>query len=124
RLDRFGTIRPDRTASVERLQRVLPDLIPTWGIAAGRHILVTGADGRILARVPVDAALGDADRILDVISAAQLLTLPGQQAGAAASTPRSIAGAAACGTGTCRAAESSGHSRCSPCSGSTAAATF
>src|SRR5436305_2201678 len=83
RLDRIGTIRPDRAASVERLQRVLPDLIPTWGIAAGRHILVTGADGRILVRVPVDAALGDADRILDVISAAQLLTLPGQQAGAA-----------------------------------------
>jgi two-component system cell cycle sensor histidine kinase PleC len=81
RLDRVGTIRPDRTASVERLQRLLADFIPSWGIAAGRHVLVTGAGGRILARVPLEAALGDADRILDVISAAQLFTLPGQQAG-------------------------------------------
>jgi two-component system cell cycle sensor histidine kinase PleC len=81
RLDRVGAIRPDRAVSVERLQKLLPDFIPQWGIAAGRHVLVTSADGRILARVPVEAALGDADRILDVISAAQLLTLPGQQAG-------------------------------------------
>jgi two-component system cell cycle sensor histidine kinase PleC len=81
RLDRIGTIRPDRAASLERLQKLLPDFIPSWGIAAGRHVLVTGADGRILARVPVDAELGDTDRILDVISAAQLSTLPGQQGG-------------------------------------------
>jgi two-component system cell cycle sensor histidine kinase PleC len=81
RLDHIGTIRPDRAASLERLQKLLPEFIPSWGIAAGRHVLVTGADGRILARVPLDAELGDTDRILDVISAAQLLTLPGQQAG-------------------------------------------
>jgi two-component system cell cycle sensor histidine kinase PleC len=81
RLDRIGVIRPDRAASIERLQKLLPDFIPSWGIAAGRHVLVTGADGRILARVPIDAVLGDSDRILDVISAAQLLTLPGQQGG-------------------------------------------
>jgi two-component system cell cycle sensor histidine kinase PleC len=81
RLDRIGSIRPDRAVAVERLQKLLPDLVPAWGIAAGRHVLVTGADGRILARIPIEAALGDADRILDVISAAQLLTLPGQQAG-------------------------------------------
>ncbi|HEV7880245.1 PAS domain-containing sensor histidine kinase [Bradyrhizobium sp.] len=81
RLDRIGTIRPDRAASVERLQKLLPDFIPSWGIAAGRHVLVTGADGQILARVPLEAELGDTDRILDVISAAQLLTLPGQQGG-------------------------------------------
>ena len=81
RLDRIGTIRPDRAASVERLQKLLPDFIPSWGIAAGRHVLVTGADGRILARVPLEAELGDTDRILDVISAAQFLTLPGQQGG-------------------------------------------
>ena len=203
RLDRIASVRQDRVATIERLQRLLPDLIPSWGIAAGRHVLVTGADQRILARVPIDAALGDSDRILDVISAAQLLTLPGQQGGvtdmilpngdsalatlrpvkslpgqviviqekieslwgsdaalsvtlsattgfvvlilgfafhwqstraregdlindrcAAGSIPRSIADAADCGTGTCRAAESSGRSRCSPCSASTAAATF
>jgi two-component system cell cycle sensor histidine kinase PleC len=81
RLDRIGTIRPDRAASIERLQKLLPDLIPSWGIAAGRHILVTGADGRILARVPLEAEIGETDRILDVISAAQLLTLPGPQGG-------------------------------------------
>src|SRR6201991_388786 len=81
RLDHIGTIRPDRAVSLERLQKLLPEFIPSWGIAAGRHVLVTGADGRILARVPLDAELGDTDRILDVISAAQLLTLPGQQGG-------------------------------------------
>src|SRR4051794_17791883 len=81
RLDRIGTIRPDRATSVERLQKLLPDFIPSWGLAGGRHVLVTGADGRILARVPLDAELGDTDRILDLISAAQLLTLPGQQGG-------------------------------------------
>jgi two-component system cell cycle sensor histidine kinase PleC len=79
RLDHIGTVRPDRAVSLERLQKLLPDFIPSWGIAAGRHVLVTGADGRILARLPLDAELGDTDRILDVISAAQLLTLPGQQ---------------------------------------------
>src|SRR4051812_43850655 len=79
RLDRFGPIRADRAVPVERLQKVLADFIPSWGVAAGRHVLVTGADGRILARVPVEAVLGDAGRILDAISAAQLLTLPAQQ---------------------------------------------
>jgi two-component system cell cycle sensor histidine kinase PleC len=81
RLDRVGAIRQDRATSIERLQNLLPGLIPSWGIAAGRHVIVTGADGRILARVPIEAELGDTDRILDVISAAQLLTLPGQQGG-------------------------------------------
>ncbi|MHB8268176.1 sensor histidine kinase [Bradyrhizobium sp.] len=83
RLDHIGTIHADRATSLERLQKLLPDFIPSWGIAAGRHVLVTSADGRILARIPLDAELGDTDRILDVISAAQLLTLPGQQAGVA-----------------------------------------
>jgi two-component system cell cycle sensor histidine kinase PleC len=83
RLDHIGTIRPDRATSLERLQKLLPEFVPSWGIAAGRHVLVTSADGRILARVPLDAELGDTDRILDVISAAQLLTLPGPQGGVA-----------------------------------------
>src|SRR3954449_4121037 len=81
RLDHIGTIRADRATSLERLQKLLPEFIPSWGLAGGRHVLVTGADGRILARVPLDAELGDTDRILDLISAAQLLTLPGQQGG-------------------------------------------
>jgi two-component system cell cycle sensor histidine kinase PleC len=81
RLDHIGTIHAERAASIERLQKLLPEFIPSWGIAAGRHVLVTGANGQILARVPLEAELGDTDRILDVISAAQLFTLPGQQGG-------------------------------------------
>jgi two-component system cell cycle sensor histidine kinase PleC len=81
RLDHIGAVRSDRTISVERLQRMLPDFIPSWGIASGRHVLVRSADGHILARVPIDAELADIDRALDVIGAAQLLTLPGRQGG-------------------------------------------
>src|ERR1700733_7623403 len=50
RPDRIGAVRSDRAVSLERLQRLLPDLIPSWGIAAGRHVLIPSADGRILAR--------------------------------------------------------------------------
>ena len=55
---------------------LLPDLIPAWGIAAGRHVIITGVDHRILARIPVEASLGEFDRLLDVISTAQLLAAP------------------------------------------------
>jgi two-component system cell cycle sensor histidine kinase PleC len=79
RLDRLGSIRQDRAANIERLQSLLPDLIPAWGVASGRHVIITGADHRILARVPVEGSLGDGDRVLDIISTAQLLTTPGQQ---------------------------------------------
>jgi two-component system cell cycle sensor histidine kinase PleC len=78
RLDRLALVRQDRLTNIERLQELLPDLIPSWGVAAGRHVIVTGADHRVLARIPVDG-LGDSDRILDVISTAQLLATPGQQ---------------------------------------------
>jgi len=81
RLDRIASVRQDRLASIARLQSVLPGLIPAWAIAAGRHVIVTGADQRVLARVPIEAALGDTSRILDVISAAVPLTAPGLQAG-------------------------------------------
>ena len=81
RLDRIASVRQDRLASIARLQSVLPGLIPAWAIAAGRHVIVTGADHRVLARVPIEAALGDTSRILDVISAAVPLTAPGLQAG-------------------------------------------
>src|SRR5450631_2814921 len=43
RLDRIGPIRTDRAGSVERLQGLLPELFPSWGIAAARHVLVTSA---------------------------------------------------------------------------------
>ena len=79
RLDRLGSIRQDRAANIERLQSLLPDLIPSWGVAGSRHIIITGADHRILARVPIESGLGDGDRVLDIISTAQLLTTPGLQ---------------------------------------------
>src|SRR5712672_3657519 len=76
RLDRIASVRQERAATFERLQLLLPGLIPSWGIAAGRHVIVTGADQRILARVPIETGLGDPDRILDAISTAQLLAAP------------------------------------------------
>jgi two-component system, cell cycle sensor histidine kinase PleC len=81
RLDRITSARQDRATTFERLQLLLPGLIPSWGIAAGRHVIVTGADHRVLARVPVDAAIGDTGSILDVISAILPLTSPGQPDG-------------------------------------------
>src|SRR6202049_3090239 len=81
RIDRIASVRQDRAAAFERLQLLLPGLIPSWGIAAGRHVIVTGADQRVLARVPIEAALGDTSRILDVISAALPLAMPGPPAG-------------------------------------------
>src|SRR5580692_2655594 len=79
RIDHFAAVRQDRAATIGRLQPMLPDLIPAWGLAAGRHVIVTGADQRVLARVPIDAALGDTNRLLDVISAALPFTALGAQ---------------------------------------------
>jgi two-component system cell cycle sensor histidine kinase PleC len=76
RIDRIASIRRDRLTNIEQLPSLLPDLIPAWGIAAGRHVIVTGVDHRILARIPVEASLGESDRLLDVISTAQLLAAP------------------------------------------------
>jgi len=81
RIDRIASVRQDRPATFERLQLLLPGLIPSWGVATGRHVIVIGADQRILARVPIDARLGDSSNILDIISAALPLTAPAQQAG-------------------------------------------
>jgi two-component system cell cycle sensor histidine kinase PleC len=81
RLDRVTSVRQERAATFERLQLLLPGLIPSWGVATGRHVIVIGADQRVLARVPVEAAFGETSRVLDVISAALPLTAPGQQPG-------------------------------------------
>jgi two-component system, cell cycle sensor histidine kinase PleC len=81
RLDSLTSIRQDRAARIQHLQNLLPGLIPDWAKANGRHVIVTGADQRILARVPIEAALGDPDRLLDVLSAALPLSMPGRQAG-------------------------------------------
>jgi two-component system cell cycle sensor histidine kinase PleC len=77
RLEHVGVVRQDRPASIERLQNLLPGLIPSWGIAAGRHVIITGADQRILARVPIETAPGETNRILEILSAAQPLTMRG-----------------------------------------------
>jgi two-component system, cell cycle sensor histidine kinase PleC len=79
RLDRLASSRQERLAQIERLPFLLPDLIPAWGLAAGRHVIVVGVDRRILARVPIEASLGESDRILDAISSAQLLSAPSLQ---------------------------------------------
>ena len=79
RIDRLASTRQDRFTNIERLQSLLPDLIPAWGIAAGRHVIVAGADRRILARAPTDSDLGQTDGILDAISSAQLLGAPSLQ---------------------------------------------
>ncbi|HTA99425.1 MAG TPA: ATP-binding protein [Bradyrhizobium sp.] len=81
RIDRIASTRQDRSATFERLQLLLPGLIPSWAVAAGRHVIVTGADQRVLARMPVEAGFGDTSSVLDVISATLPLTMPGQQAG-------------------------------------------
>ena len=78
RIDHIASVRQDPTASFQRLQLLLPGLIPSWGAAAGRHIIVTGVDQHILARVPVSGAIGDTARILDLIGAALPLAGPGQ----------------------------------------------
>jgi two-component system cell cycle sensor histidine kinase PleC len=77
RLEHVGVIRQDRPASVERLQNLLPELIPSWAIAPGRHIIVTGADQRVLARVPLEVAPGETSRILELVSVAQSPALRG-----------------------------------------------
>ncbi len=80
RLDRTAFTRQDRAAPAERLQSLLPELMPTWGAAAGRHVVITGADQRILARISPDASAQDND-LLDILRSAQLLTLQGTQPG-------------------------------------------
>ncbi len=82
RIDRLTAVRAERTSTIERMQNILPGLIPAWGNAAGRHVIVVSADQRVLARVPVEAGLGEPDRILDIISTAQLLGGPGAAQGA------------------------------------------
>ena len=49
-------MRQDRVANIERLQALLPDLIPAWAVASGRHVIIIGADNRVLAKVPTETA--------------------------------------------------------------------
>jgi two-component system cell cycle sensor histidine kinase PleC len=81
RLDRIASVRQDPAATFERLQLLLPGLIPSWAIAAGRHVIVTGIDQRILARIPIEAAIGDTSSILDIVSAVVPMPASGQPPG-------------------------------------------
>src|SRR6202047_3816572 len=57
-IDRITSVRQDRTATFERLHLLLPGLIPSWGVAAGRHVIVIGADQRVLRPLPIHADIG------------------------------------------------------------------
>ncbi len=69
RIDRLTSVKQEPPPTFERLQLLLPDLIPVWGRSAGRHVIVTGADQRVLARVPIDNSIGDTSSLLDLVSA-------------------------------------------------------
>jgi len=79
RIDRATSSRAERLGNIERMQFLLPDMIPIWGLVAGRHVIVVSADRRILARVPVNSNLDATDDILDAISSAQLIAAPSPQ---------------------------------------------
>ena len=80
RLDRIVWTRQDRAAPGERLENLLPDLLPSWGIANGRHVVITGEGQRIVARIPAEDNAEEPARLADMLSATQLLTLQGSQA--------------------------------------------
>jgi two-component system, cell cycle sensor histidine kinase PleC len=82
RIDRLASVRQERPPSFERLQLLLADLIPSWGRANGRHVIVTGAGQHVLARVPVDGGIGNTANILEVIGAALPLASPDQPSAA------------------------------------------
>ena len=76
RLDRVAPSRSSRASlddlpSPAHLQSALPNLIPSWGIAAGRHIIVAGPNQQLLAHIPIDASIEETSLILDAISAVQ-----------------------------------------------------
>lgn len=95
RLDRIVLTRQDRAAPAERLQSLLPDLMPSWGIAAGRHIILTSDAQRIVAHLPAEESAEDPGHFLGIVSATQLLTLQGTQTGvvdvALPGAPRALA---------------------------------
>ena len=82
RLERPLTSRQERPAAAERLQASLPGLIPSWGIAAGRHVFVVDDVGRILARSP-ESGPAIADQVADILASAEPTLTPGSRAGAA-----------------------------------------
>lgn len=82
RLERPQSTRQERAAAAERLQALLPGLIPSWGIAAGRHVFVVDDAGRVLARAP-ETYSAVADRAADILSNSEAALTPTSRAGAA-----------------------------------------
>ncbi|MGN6286171.1 MAG: PAS domain-containing sensor histidine kinase [Afipia sp.] len=73
RINRSGTIRHDRTATAEKLQELLPGMIPAWGYAPGRHIMIGGIEQRVLAHLPATES-GDAKPLVDLLGTVQAVT--------------------------------------------------
>ena len=73
RLERVSVpSRLDRAAASERLQALLPGLIPSWAISGRRHVVIADSTGQTLARVPVNAPAPDVRSLIEAIDA----TLP------------------------------------------------
>ncbi|ETR74724.1 PAS sensor protein [Afipia sp. P52-10] len=81
RLDRQTSTRQDRAATAEHYQTLLPGLIPSWGIAAGRHVFILDDVGHVLARTPDSNALTDVDQVADLLGAAESTLTAGSRAG-------------------------------------------
>jgi two-component system cell cycle sensor histidine kinase PleC len=80
RLDRLATPRSERATLPERLQSLLPGLIPSWGIAPLRHVVVLNTDHRIIARVPAEDPPEAIGQIIDLVQANTHQLSPLQQA--------------------------------------------
>ena len=81
RLDRLMSVRQDRDGDYRAAARPAARSHSVLGRCRrpSRHRHRRPSDHRVLARIPVETGLGGSDRILDVISTAQLLAAPGQQ---------------------------------------------
>ncbi len=64
RLDHLGA--PQRP---ERLQALLPTLLPQWGAMRGRQILLVDSDGQLLARSPINAPAPESGLLFDLFTA-------------------------------------------------------
>ena len=68
RLERNIPAHPDKSFTAG-LQTVLPTLIPAWGLAAGRQIILADSDGHTLTRLPSNAPTLDAGALVDTFKA-------------------------------------------------------
>ena len=80
RLDRMAATRSERATLPERLQNLLPGLIPSWGVASERQVVVLNGDQRIIARLPYDETSEAIGKMLDLVAAAMPNNEPLQEA--------------------------------------------